>query len=88
MIKTAVRDIISHMYTKNYNNMMYGSWDREWHRQKILSFWTHFLLDYPKNDPKNQNFLKMGIMPGDFILLHMCTINADHMIYIYIVFEM
>ena len=48
----------------------------------------HFLLDYPKNDPKNQNFLKMGIMPGDFILLHMCTINADHMIYIYIVFEM
>ena len=25
-------------------------------------------------------------MPGDFILLHMCTINADHMIYIYIQF--
>ena len=41
----------------------------------------HFLAFYPPNDPENQNFEKMKKMPGDIILLHMCTTNEDHMIY-------
>ena len=28
-------------------------------------------------DPKNQNFGKMKITPGDSIILHMCTININ-----------
>ena len=38
---------------------------------------------YPRNDPKNQNFLKMKKMPGDIFLLRTCDINEDHMIYGY-----
>ena len=33
------------------------------------------------NNPKNQNLEKMKNMPGDIIILHMCTINDTHMIY-------
>ena len=35
----------------------------------------------PPNSPKNQNFEKMKIMPGDTIILHMCTKNYDQMIH-------
>ena len=38
------------------------------------------LLPYPKN-LTNQNFGKMIKMPGDIIILHMRTINDNHMIY-------
>ena len=34
--------IILHMCNINDNHMMYGSWDIEWDRQNILSFWTVF----------------------------------------------
>ena len=35
----------------------------------------------PPNDPKYQNFYKMKNISGDIIVLHMCTINEDHMMY-------
>ena len=41
----------------------------------------HFLPFYPPNKPKNQNFEKMKITPGDVINLHLCTINDNHMMY-------
>ena len=41
----------------------------------------HFLLFYSPNNPKNQNFQKMKKMPGDIIILHMCNINGNHMMY-------
>ena len=41
----------------------------------------HFLLFNPTVDPRNQNLEKMSKTPGDIILLHMCTINQDHMMY-------
>ena len=31
---------------------------------------------------ENQNFEKMKKIPGDIIILHMCTINENHMMYI------
>ena len=40
-----------------------------------------FLPFYPPNNPKNQNFEKMKKTPGDIIILHMCTINDNHMMY-------
>ena len=49
-------------------------------RQTFCHFAPFFALLSP-NDPKKQNFKKMKKTPGDIILLHMCTINEDHMIY-------
>ena len=51
--------------------MMYGSWDMEHDRQNF----------YPPNNPENQNFEKMKKILGDIIILHMCTINENHMMY-------
>ena len=42
---------------------------------------VHFFLFYPPNNPKNQNFEKMKKMSRDIIILHMCTVNDNHMIY-------
>ena len=36
---------------------------------------------YLPNNLKNQNFEKMKKTPGDIIILHMCTINDNHMMY-------
>ena len=35
----------------------------------------------PPNNPKNQNFEIMKKTPGDIIILPMCTINDNHMMY-------
>ena len=35
----------------------------------------------PPNNPKYQNFEKMKKTPGDNIILQMCTINDNHMMY-------
>ena len=48
---------------------------------------SHFLHFYTTNNPKNQNFEKMKkkkkkkTTPGEFIILHKCTKNHDHMLY-------
>ena len=47
-------------------------------------FFCHFgpfLLIYPPNNPKDQNFEKLKKKPGDNIILHMRTINCNHMMY-------
>ena len=41
----------------------------------------HFLSCNPHNDSENRNFEKMKKTPGDIILLHMCTINDNYMMY-------
>ena len=41
----------------------------------------HFLPFYPPNNPKNQNFEKMKKPPGDIIILQICTINDNHIMY-------
>ena len=40
----------------------------------------HFAL-LPPTKPEIQNFEKMKKAPGDTILLQMCTINVNHMMY-------
>ena len=41
----------------------------------------HFLPFDPPKNPKNQNFEKNKKKPGDIIILHLCTINDNHMMY-------
>ena len=71
---------ILHMCIINKNHTMYGSRDME-HNQHNLSFWTIVCPFLPSNNPENQNFGKMKKTPGDIIILHMCTINDNYMMY-------
>ena len=73
--------IILDMCTINYNYKMCGSWDTECDRQIFFVILDHFLLFYPPNNPKNQNFEKMKKMPRDIIILHKCTKNHDDMLH-------
>ena len=81
-MKKITRDsIILHMCTINDNNMMYDPWDIEHDGHIFLSFWTIFCTFTSLTTPKNQTFWKNGKTPGDIIILHMCTINENHMMY-------
>ena len=79
-MKKTIRDIIIlHMCIKNYDQMMYSSWDMAHDRCNCyFSFWAIFCLLTP---PKNQNFGKMKRIPGDIIILHKCTRNYDQIMY-------
>ena len=73
------------MYHKciNENHMMhefliYGVWQKEF----FLSL-GHFLHFYSPYNPKNHNFDKMKkTTTRDIIILYMCTINENHMMYV------
>ena len=41
----------------------------------------YFFALLPPNYPENQNFEKMKKIPGDIIILHMSTLNQNHMMY-------
>ena len=47
----------------------------------FFSILDRFLLFYPPNNPKNQNFEELKKVTGGIIILHTCTINDDHMTY-------
>ena len=55
-------------------------WDRECDRQLFVSL-GHFFALLPHYWPEKLKFGKNVKNPGDIILVHMCTINEDHMIY-------
>ena len=80
MKKTPRHIIILHTYNINDNHMMYGSWDMKHDGQNFSSFWTVFLPFYPPNNPKNQNLKNWKKRPRD-IILHMCAINDNQMMY-------
>ena len=61
-----------------FKHMMYGSWEKI-HDGHFFVILDHFLPFDPPNNPKNQNFEKMKKMPGDIIILHLCSINDNHM---------
>ena len=48
---------------------------------RIFCHFEPFLLFYPTNNPKNQNFEKLKKMPWDIITLHKCAKNHNHMLY-------
>ena len=50
----------------------------------ILAYFLPFNPPPPipfPNNPENQNFEKMKKTPGDTIIVHMSTINQNHMMY-------
>ena len=70
--------IILHRCTINDNHMMYGSWDNEHDTNFFCHFWPFFAL---LTSWKKQNFAKLKKTPGDIIILHMCSINDNHMMF-------
>ena len=48
--------------------------------ESFIIFVPFFAL-LPPNSPKNQNFEKLKKTPGDIIILHMCTIIDNHIMY-------
>ena len=79
MKKTPGDIIILHMCTKNYDQMMYGSWDilsdRQTDGKSDISRWVPHL-----KAPKIK-MLKMKKFAGDIIILYICTKNHNHMMY-------
>ena len=71
------------MCTINDSHMMYGSRDMEWNRHNFLSFWVIFCPFTPLTIKKKKNFFfeNMKKTAADIIILHMCTINDDHIMY-------
>ena len=54
-----------------------------WHGCNFhFSFSAIFCPFTPPKSPKNQNLKKGKKNPGDIIILHMCTKNYDHMMYV------
>ena len=72
--------IFLHMYTTNDNDMMHVSWDIAC-QTKLLVILCHFLSCYPPNNLGIKILKKWQKIAGDTIILHMCTINDNHMMY-------
>ena len=49
----------------------------------IFLILDHFLPFYPTNNPGNQNFEKMKKLSVDIIILPLCTINENHLMYVF-----
>ena len=83
-MKKIPRDIITlHMCTIKVNHIMYGSWDMEHNGQNFLSFWTVFCPFTPLTTWKIKILKKWKKSPRDIIILHICTTNDNHMMYVF-----
>ena len=89
-MKELARDIILHMCTKNHNHMRYSFWDTESEGQIFFVILGHcfFLLPAPPPPPPTQQPRKSKLWKnekasGDVIILHMCTKNHNHMMYVF-----
>ena len=74
---------IYHHFTQVYQKpQSYHKWFRRngVRQTEFFVILGHFLPFPPTNDPENQNFENKKKIPWD-ILLQMCTINEDHMMY-------
>ena len=74
-------NIILHMCTINDNHMMYGSWGMKQDGQNVLSFWTVFCPFNPLTTRKIKILKKWEKTQENIIILHMCTINDNHIMY-------
>ena len=82
MKKTPEDTIILHMGIKNYDQMIYSSWNMVCDGCNYFSFWTIFCPFTSLTAKKIKNFQKMKKKkPGDIIILHTCTKNYDQMMY-------
>ena len=71
---------ITHVYHKwqSYDLwfLRYEAW---W--TKLFVILDCYLSFYPPNNPENQHFEILKKTPGDIIILYICTINDNYMIY-------
>ena len=58
--------------------LRYGVWQAKF----VLTLDHFFPFCFPKN-PKNRNFYKMKKTARDIIILYMCIINENHMMYVF-----
>ena len=72
--------IILNLYDKKHDHMMYAYSDMECDKH-LLSFYAIFCSFTPLLTLKINTWKKMYKTPGDIILLNMCAINQDHMMY-------
>ena len=79
--KTTWDVIILHMSTINDNHMMYGSWNMECKTLNLLSVWIIFCPFTPLTIQKITILKKKRKRHGDIIILQMCTISDNHMMY-------
>ena len=79
--KTSGDVIILNLYNKKHNHMIYAYSDMECNRHNFLSFYAIFCSFTPLLTLKIKIWKKCKKNPGDIILLHMCTIIQDHMMY-------
>ena len=49
--------------------------------KRIFCHFGPFFSLFTPNNPENQSFEKMNKTPGDITILHMCTINDNHLMY-------
>ena len=64
-------------------HFMYSSWERECDGQNFLSFWIVFQPFANLTTEKIKILKKKGKKtPGDIILLHICTTNENHIMYV------
>ena len=70
----------TYMCTINEDHMIHGSWNIRSNRQKFSTFWVIFCPFSPLTTWK-LNILTLKKTPGDIIILHICTINDNHMMY-------
>ena len=80
-MKKAFGDVITlNLCNKKHDHMMYAYLDMECsHRHNFLSFQAIFCSFAPLLTLKIKILKNCKNTPGDIILLHMCTINEDHM---------
>ena len=79
--------IILHMCAKNNDHIVMLPEIMECSRHIFLSFWDIFCSLTPLTTCKIKILKKMkkkNKTPGNIILLHMCTINGDHMTLFYL----
>ena len=63
-----------------HDHIVYDSWNIEHDRQTFVIL-RHFLPFYSTNKAEIRNFKKMKKTNEDIIILDMCTINDNHMMY-------
>ena len=79
MKKAFVDVIILNLCNKKHDHMMYAYSDMEFSHRQYFVISGRFLLFCPTIDCEDLNSQKCKKTPGDIILLHVCTINQDHM---------
>ena len=66
--------------TKNHDHMLYCSWDMVHDRCNCFHFGL-FFCPFTPQQPEKSKFWKNEKNPGYIIILYMCTLNDNHMMY-------